>query len=114
MATGQDFFTVDTLGTIAVASAAIIAVTNTLRRTLGLGGAIVPFIISLIITFGTAKMAHKLGDWPEWAIAFFNACLLYCTATGAQETVIPRPAGTTEEQSFGRRRRPWFSSWIRD
>jgi hypothetical protein len=109
---GQDFFTLDTLGTMAVASAAIIAVTNTLRRAVGLGGAIVPFLVSLVITFGTAKIANKLGDWPEGGVAFFNACLLYCTATGAQETAAPRPAGTTDLQS--RRRLPLLSSWLRN
>jgi hypothetical protein len=51
MTAGQDFFTVDSLATMAVASAAIIAVTNTVRRVFGMTHLIIPFFVSLCVTW---------------------------------------------------------------
>lgn len=118
MTVGQEFFTIDSLGTIAVASTVIIVVTNTVRRVFGLGHILVPFLVSLLVCFGVAQQADKLASVADWAIAFFNACLLFCTATGAQETVIGglkgQPEGDARLHSV-RRTGPlrWASSWLR-
>jgi hypothetical protein len=61
------------------------------------------------------RLLHKLEHWPDYLVAFFNACLLFCTATGAQEITVegvkPRDAGTKELQS--RREVRWLSSWVK-
>jgi|GEM_PF-2918458 len=116
MAIGEEFFTLGSLGTMAVASGAILAVTNTIRRVFGIGHLVVPLIVALVITFSVAAAAHKLGNWPEWIVAFLNACLLFCTATGAQELVTadqlkPKVAGAPELQR--RRSLRWWSSWTK-
>jgi hypothetical protein len=118
MTVGQDFFTADSLGTVAGASVVIIVVTNTIRSVGKIDHMAVPFVVSLLVSFGVAAQAGKLEAWPDYAIAFFNACLLFCTATGAQETIVSGSKGKREggaEDHSLRRRGPvkWTSSWLR-
>jgi hypothetical protein len=111
-----DFFTWATLGTLAAASGAVVVVSNTVRRFTRLTGPVVPFVVSLLITFGGGARSHALGNWSDWVLTFLNSCLLFCTATGAQETVVAGAQGQTPNtlQPQGARRTPFWSSWVRN
>lgn len=112
---GEAFFSWTSLTTIAVASTAVVVVTNTLRRALRLRSPVVPFIVSLLVAFAVAAVGKTLVAWPDFLLTFFNACLLYCTATGAQETVVEGAKGKTGTGGLqSAKPLPWFSSWLRD
>jgi hypothetical protein len=113
-----DFFTWGALGTLAAASGAVVVVSNTVRRFTRLTGPVVPFVVSLLITFGGGARSHALGDWDwsDWVITFLNSCLLFCTATGAQETVVAGAQGQAPSplQPHGAKPTPFWSSWVRN
>lgn len=114
--TVENFFTWSSLGTLAGASAAVVVVSNTIRKVSGLCSPVVPLVVALMVTFGAAWNARTLLVVADWGLAFLNACLLFCTATGAQEVIVEaatsRPAGGPRR--YGRRKLKWFSSWFRD
>lgn len=114
MNAAQEFFTWTSLGTLAGASAAVVVVTNTVRKVIGLATPLIPFIVSLLITIGGAYQAGAMHGAGAWGIAFLNACLLFCTATGAQEVVVEAvtPREPEEAKVHARRRIKWLSSWI--
>ena len=86
---GETYFTLDTFGTVAGASFAIVVVTNTLRTVFKLTTPLVPFAVSIAVGLGIAGLlAGRLHDAGDWVLAFFNSCLLFCTATGAHETAL--------------------------
>ena len=90
----KEFFTFSTLGTLAGATAVIIVVTNTVRVVTKIWSPIIPLLISMGVTFATAFAASSLSAWPDWLLAFFNGCLLFRTATGAQSTLIAGAEGS--------------------
>lgn len=113
----EGFITWTSLGTIAGASAAILVVSNTIRKIFGIRSPIVPFAVALIITFGGAyKAAGSLPNFYDCGLAFLNSCLLFCTATGGQEVIVDikttKPEGKPERH--GKKKIKWFSSWLRD
>ena len=109
------YFSWTALSAIAAASTAVVVVTNTLRRALRLRSPVVPFVVSLLVAFAAAAVARTLVAWPDFLLTFLNACLLYCTATGAQETVVEGAKGKAETGGL-QSAKPlrWFSSWLRD
>ncbi|ANP85613.1 hypothetical protein BA011_07610 [Rhizobium leguminosarum] len=115
MASATTFFTSDSLASVATASLIIIVVTNTVRRVLGVQSVWVPAAVSLIVAFAGAVNAGILHGIWDGVLAVFNGCLLFCTATGAQETVVSNPiAKDTDRPSLQSAKRVrWFSSWLR-
>ena len=115
MSVPQEFFTWNSLGTLASASAGVVVVTNTVRRVVGIKSPLVPFVVSLLITIGGAYQANALHGVGAWGLAFLNSCLLFCTATGAQEVVVkaatPSPPEEVEPQALPKLK--WLSSWMR-
>src|SRR3954451_2971975 len=93
MADPTEYFTWSSLSSLAGASVAVVVVTNALQKARRKIYPILPLALSLIITFGTSFYAGQLGTLPGWALAFLNGCLLYCTATGANETIVDVAAG---------------------
>jgi hypothetical protein len=112
----KNFFTVDTFGTVAGSTGIIVVVTNTVRAAFSTRHALIPVIVSLLVGFAGAALANKLGIWPEWLLAFFNSCLLFCTATGAAETIAAGTQGHLVGESELQSATPvrFFSSWFRD
>jgi hypothetical protein len=110
----SDFFTWNSLGTLAGGSIAVIIVTNTLQRARKKIYPTLPLVISMIITFGTSLYAGQLNGVPDWVLAFLNGCLLYCTATGANERIVDVAAGQKPgAQVHAAIPRAFFSSWVR-
>ncbi len=73
---------------------------------------------SLVVSYAGSWQLGNLKDGGGAVLAFFNACMLFCSALGMQETVVgidvasKRVRGGTEEH--GRRAVKWLSSWFRD
>jgi len=115
MNTAQQYFTWGSLATLASASAAVLLVTNTVHKIVGLTSPLVPFVVALLITIGGAYYANVLVGVDSWGLAFLNACLLFCTATGGQEILVegtkPHPPEESKPQARGKVK--WLSSWIR-
>jgi uncharacterized membrane protein len=109
-----EYFTWASLGSLAGASAAVIVVTNAIQRARQRIYPMLPFVVSLLITFGTAWYAAQLVALPGWGLAFLNGCLLYCTATGANEVAVEVSRGQAPGATVhGRGPTGLISSWLR-
>lgn len=111
----ESFFTIDSFGTVAGSAAAIIVLTNTCRKITRWITPLVPFVFSLIVAFLAAgAFAGKLENATDWIIAFLNSCLLFCTATGAQEVVVSGANAQDAERASRQSSNPvpFFSSWL--
>lgn len=110
----QNFYTWPSLGALTIAAGAVIVVANTVRTLLKLDSPWVAFVASAGIVFFGAFTSARLIGVPDYAIAFLNSCLLFCTATGANQALVaakPQPEG--KPRPYGRRPVKWLSPWIR-
>jgi len=48
--------------------------------------------------------------WYDWVLAFFNACLLFCSALGVNEVGV---ATTNTPGSGFAKAKPLFEPWLR-
>lgn len=108
----DQLYTLQSFGTLAGAAGAVTVLTNTARRLLGVNSLYVPFGFSLLISAVGAYVAGTTGA-VGWVVVVLNACLLFCTASGIQETAAKgvQPAG--DAKPHGRQRLPWLASWFR-
>lgn len=113
MAAAQEFFTLGTVGTLAGAIGAVTVVSISIRQLTGWSSPLVPFILSLLLTYSLAGTADTLLAVPAdafptaafwrplvgWAMPLFNACILFTSVVGttiAAEAIEERatsPAG---------------------
>jgi len=110
----SEYFTWTSLGMLTTASGAVIVVTNTLRNALGLDRPWIPLVIALTLSFGFAWHGNQLNDLASALLAALNACLLFCTATGANETIVRNresaSSGIAKPQV--RKNVAWWGSWL--
>ena len=99
MALTQEFFAAESLGQLSVAVAAVTAVSVTIRRVSGLNSPILPFVVSVIVTYVAAGAAGSLKPLPlaqfpageffrsliEWLVPLLNSCLLFSSVIGVTE-----------------------------
>ena len=105
--TGQ-LFTAVNIGSVTIATSAIIVVTNTLYTLFRLQQKWTAFAMALIIAYLNV-MFSDTPQWYDWVLAFVNACLLFCSALGLNEIVIKSgKAQTKEPVQEGR----FFKSWL--
>ena len=111
----QEWVTRASIAGFGVASAGVWAVSITFRKLLNRDSVWIPFIAAMLIAFGLARNAEALNNWLDWLVAFINGCLLFCSASGINETAVnavtKKPAGMIKPQAA----RPvtWFQSWFR-
>jgi hypothetical protein len=109
MATTDQLFTPLNIASTGVATMAVNVAANTFTKLLkwrpewtAFGAALI--IAYLIVAIETSPL------WYEWILAFFNACLLFCSAFGLNEVgkqASTRPGkGFVEAESF-------FTQWFR-
>lgn len=110
----EALFTLASVGTLAGASAAVVAVTNTARKLFKLDSAWPAFLASCIVAFVGAYGLSQLSVFVDYVIAFLNACLLFCMSTGLQETIVTavEPPRAKEIETHGRRDVKWLSHWM--
>ena len=110
----DEYFTWASLGTLAGAVAVVVVVTNTVRTLLKIDTPWVAFVVSILLVYGLAVANHALASISGYLISFFNASLLFCSATGANQSAgaaSTRPAGDTE--AYGTRPVRWLQPWFR-
>ena len=99
MALTQEFFTPEALRQLTVAVAAVTAVSVAIRRVSGLNTPLIPFAVSVIVTYVAAGTAGSLNSLPlglfpaseffrslvGWLVPLLNACLLFSSVIGVTE-----------------------------
>lgn len=109
-----NFITWESCGTLAGATTSVYFVTNALRKTFGWVRPLLPFIVSIAIVLGYSFFANQLNDGIDYLLAFFNSCLVFCTATGANETLVEGGrAKQPSVETYGAKPVKWTSSWLR-
>lgn len=103
-------FTSTNIISVGVATLAVNVTTNTLHSLFKFPPKFTAFIAALVIAY--VVVAIETGPaWYEWVLAFFKACLLFCSATGINElgaaaTGNPPGSGFAGGKGFIR---SWFS-----
>ena len=105
----NNFFTLESFGVFALASAMVLLTTNAWRLLLGRKPemlALLPwvaFVASMVVSLAGAAEADALSFSRPLTIlvAFFNGLLLFCSAAGAQETIakLPEPTDPTKPKA---------------
>lgn len=102
-------FTSATIVSAGVATLAVTVVTTTLHKLAGLPPKWTAFATALVVAYVVVGM-QTAPAWYDWVLAFFNACLLFCSATGVNE--VGAATTTSAGQGFGEGR-PLLVSWFR-
>jgi len=111
----QSFFTLASFGTFAGASTIVMVLSNTVRKLLKIDSPWPAFIASLL---AASVGAYSAGAWKTPTailLIVLNACLLFCSALGIQQTAIglttnPATGGVTKRR--GRAPVRWLSPWF--
>lgn len=107
------YMTWSSLGTLAGAAGAVVAVANTARKLVKIDHPVVPFLVSLLVVYGVAFKGQQLSGIEDWIIGFLNGCLLFCTATGANDTLVAvSPKPVEQAKAFGARPVKWLQPWL--
>ncbi|MBV7298046.1 hypothetical protein [Enterovibrio paralichthyis] len=88
----ESFFSPTSIASVATATAMVVAVSTALHNFIGLKPKITAFIFSQAIAVLNVIVAKDAG-WLDWALFFFNGCLLYCTALGLNQSLSPTGGG---------------------
>jgi hypothetical protein len=111
----QNFFTLESFGTLGGASLIVVVLTNTYRTLTKQDHPLIAFIAAELVAFICAWQAHALVDAFRTFVAFLNGCLLFCSALGLNETAVnaakPAPAPGAAKP-FGAARGKWLKSWF--
>jgi hypothetical protein len=75
----------------------------------------VPFAVSVLIAGGLSYIAGELLSVSGVALALLNACLLFCTALGLNDTAVEQvqQANNNQVQPHGKRDAMIFQTWLR-
>lgn len=109
MAAANELFTSTNIIGVGVATLAINTFTNTLYKLAKLQPKWTAFIASLIVAYIVVFISDN-QQWYDWILAFFNACLLFCSAMGINE--LGASAFASSGQGF-MRTEPFIKSWIK-
>jgi hypothetical protein len=105
----NELFTPTNIAGVAIATTAVNVATNALYQLAKLPQRWTAFIAALAIAYIVVFMSSA-PPWYEWILAFFNACLLYCSALGANQmanmSTSSRGSGFAAPQGF-------FASWLK-
>ena len=112
MTPDQQFVSTTSILTFGGASVGVLMIAATIQKVISKTWIAIPFAASLLV--GTIVAAYSKNFHShsplDWLVAFINCCLLFCTATGANELAAVRPAGGLKLQSkLGGK---WFVSWL--
>lgn len=125
--TSMEFLNSASLQLIGGATLAVSVIANTLQVLLNRTSPWFAFLASVLIVVVIGLLAGSLGTATGVAIAFVNACLLFCTASGLQGLVVHTGTAAASREGvesadkpatsrgFGGRPwaallRPWFRS----
>jgi hypothetical protein len=114
---GEQFFTLDSLATLAGATGATMVVTNTAKQAFGFSRSWLGFVVAQAVCIGLAIHADRTGS--DYVIAVLNGCLVFLGAAGASDAAGRRRLGRSrptgrgnEETEKTRGWRSFFGSWF--
>jgi|SRR5213593_3519143 hypothetical protein len=107
--TPDQLFTPINIVSVGVATLAVNVFANTFYKLLKWPQTWTAFVAALVIAYLVVAMQSEV-HWYDWVLAFFNACLLYCSALGINEV----GAVATQKPGQGAATaQPFFTSWLR-
>jgi len=106
----DQLFTSINIVSVGIATLAVNVVANALYKLVKLPQKWTAFTTALIIAYLIVAISSN-QHWYNWILAFFNACLLFCSALGLNETGAA--AFTPPGKAFVRPE-SFFSSWFKD
>ena len=109
----NNLFDIKAIGTYAGASLAVVMLTNTFRKLTGINAAWPAFVCSLVVSGIGAYAADSLKDIIGVFVAVLNACLLFCSALGIQETALQAKPQGGGARPQGRGKVDFLSPWFR-
>jgi hypothetical protein len=104
----ETLFTPINIASYGIATLAVNVTTNTFFRLFGAPPKWTAFGTALVIAYVLVGM-QTAPHWFDWVLAFFNACLLFCSALGLNE--VGSAATNRSGQGFIGLRSP-FKSWF--
>lgn len=107
----NELFTPASIVSVGVASGAVTVAANALYKLFGVQQKFTAGAASLVLAYGYVAIKDSAIPF-EWVLAFFNACLLFCTAMGMNDVgdrVAPGKRDFVASARGGRRFwRPWL------
>lgn len=110
LAAAPGYYTWDSLQTLAIATGAVIVVSNTVRMLVNVDSPWIPFLVAVALTVGGGVAGGHVGSVSDGLLAFLNACLLFCTAAGANKTLLKIRA--PRKPALSARPVTWLSDWL--
>ncbi len=116
-----DWLTVESVVTLAGASAAVVSITNTAWKLFRWRPLVVGIFSSVLIVAYSAYASGKLDSLGGFFIALMNICILFSMAFGIDETLItfakgagakPGVEATALVAKSTAAERPWLRSWV--
>jgi hypothetical protein len=112
---GEQFFTLDSLATLAGATGATLVVTNTAKQAFGFAQRWFGLLVAEVVCIGLAIWAHRTGS--DYVIAMLNGCLVFLGAAGASDGASPGSRGNaTSRGSAAEEVHTWwnrfFGTWF--
>src|SRR5207249_4761347 len=80
----ENFFSATNIISVGVATTAVTMATNAVNSLFGAPLKMTAFSFALIIAY-VAVAIQASHQWYDWVLAFFNACLLFCSAMGVNQ-----------------------------
>ncbi len=111
------FFTPVNLASLASATAMVVVAAIALKKVAGLKPSLTAFLFSQVLALLNV-LVNPNWNWVDWALLFFNGCLLYCTALGLNETLVQaekkqrkRGAGVLPEKQRPTKLESWLPTF---
>jgi len=109
MAVTDQLFTSVNIVSVGIATAAVNVAANTLYKLIKLPTKWTAFAAALLIAYIVVFISSQ-RQWYDWVLAFFNACLLFCSALGINEigaaALSPPGRGFAKPEGF-------IKSWLK-
>src|SRR3954447_2675950 len=117
-ANATDFLTTKALGTYTGASLATVVTGNTFRYLFHKDWPAIPFLCAVVFAYAAATIVGHPTSAGDYLLVLLNACLLFCTALGANEVLVSAAATSNAKdriEAHGRTRRDikWIQPWFR-
>lgn len=105
----DQLFTATNIVSVGVATLIVNVVTNAFYTLLKFPPKWTAFVTALVVAYLVVGLQVE-PRWYEWVLAFFNACLLFCSALGINELGV---AATVKPGKGIVTPNPLLNSWLR-
>jgi hypothetical protein len=116
MASVDQFYTLQSIGTLGGASGAVLVVSKLVGRFTPLHAAPVAAIFSLLVAIAGASQTGTSFSFSGIIVIIVNTALLFSTATGLNETIAAgareKPTGIAGQHGRPLRPKKFLSSWF--